>query len=123
MALVSISEAAKLTGKSIKTIYRHLGTGKLSFVLNESGNKCVDISELIRIYGPIKKGNENIIESHMSQAENDKNNILRFEIEHLKQLINEKNKQISIYERTLTLLEDKTKEKPPISKKWWQWFK
>jgi len=123
MALVSISEAAKLTGKSIKTIYRHLGVGKLSFVLNENGNKCVDISELIRIYGPIKKENENVIESNMSHVENNKNNILRIEIEYLKQLINEKNKQISTYERTLTLLEDKTKEKPPISKKWWQWFK
>jgi len=123
MALVNISEAAKLTGKSIKTIYRHLGLGKLSFVLNENGNKCVDISELIRIYGPIKNENKNVIESNMSHIENDKNNILRIEIEHLKQLINEKNKQISAYERTLTLLEDKTKEKPPISKKWWQWFK
>jgi len=46
MAVVSISEAARLTGKSRRTIQRHIGAGKLSKV---AGCDSIDTSELIRV--------------------------------------------------------------------------
>jgi len=46
MAVVSITESVKLTGKSRQTIYRHIRTGKLS----KTGNG-IDTAELIRVYG------------------------------------------------------------------------
>jgi len=51
MAVVSISEAARLTGKSRRTIQRHIGAGKLSKV---AGCDSIDTSDLIRVYGEIK---------------------------------------------------------------------
>jgi hypothetical protein len=53
MAIVSISEAARLTGKSTKTLYRMVSHGKLSVSQDESGVKTVDISELVRVFGEL----------------------------------------------------------------------
>jgi len=50
MAIVSISEAARLTGKTRATIHRHINTGKLSKTKDDTGMAGVDISELIRVY-------------------------------------------------------------------------
>jgi len=50
MAIVSISEAARLTGKTRATIHRHINTGKLSKTKNDTGMIGIDISELIRVY-------------------------------------------------------------------------
>jgi len=50
MAIVSISEAARLTGKTRATIHRHINTGKLSKTKDDTGAIGIDISELIRVY-------------------------------------------------------------------------
>jgi len=58
MAIVSISEAARLTGKSRATLHRHIATGKLSKVLqdNTSGDLSygIDTAELLRVYKTLK---------------------------------------------------------------------
>ena len=48
MALVSISEAARLVGNSRRTIQRDIAAGKLSKCDN---GKKLDTSELLRVYG------------------------------------------------------------------------
>ena len=50
MAIVSISEASRLTGKTRATIHRHINTGKISKTKNDAGATGIDISELIRVY-------------------------------------------------------------------------
>jgi hypothetical protein len=54
MALVTITEASKLTGKARKTLYAHFKQGKLSYRVQVDGTKQVDTSELIRVYGELK---------------------------------------------------------------------
>lgn len=54
MAEVSVSKAARMTGKGRSTIQRHMREGKLSAGRDESGNPVIDVSELIRVYGSIK---------------------------------------------------------------------
>ncbi len=61
MALVSISEAARLTGVSRKTIQRYIDSGKLSATVGGTGGgtgahplRQVEISELIRVFGELK---------------------------------------------------------------------
>lgn len=54
MAEVSVSKAARMTGKGRSTIQRHIKEGKLSVGKGESGNPVIDVSELIRVYGAIK---------------------------------------------------------------------
>ena len=45
------SEAQRITGKSRTTINKHMKGGKLSFELDQEGNKVIQASELIRVYG------------------------------------------------------------------------
>ena len=47
----SISAANRITGKSRTTITKHMRAGKLSFEEDGQGNKLIDASELIRVYG------------------------------------------------------------------------
>ncbi|CAI3959528.1 unnamed protein product, partial [Commensalibacter communis] len=53
MPIVSISEAAELTGKTRRTIQRHVASGKLSRSVASSGQAGIDTSELIRVYGQL----------------------------------------------------------------------
>lgn len=118
MAKVSVAEAAKLTGKSAKTIYRHIETGKLSSSQNNNGSKSIDTSELQRVYGNIKIRNENVMDSQMSELENLNDNqvrqLLQQENEILKKLLNEKESHIDSLKQALVLIEHKVnkQEKP-----------
>jgi hypothetical protein len=47
----SITAAHRITGKSRTTIQKHIKKGKLSYTEDGEGNKLLDASELIRVYG------------------------------------------------------------------------
>lgn len=51
MALVSISEAAKLVRRNRSTIYRDIERGRLSKTVSQDGEAQIDTSELLRTYG------------------------------------------------------------------------
>ncbi|MCR9260430.1 MAG: hypothetical protein NXH95_11950 [Pseudomonadaceae bacterium] len=51
--IVSLAEAAELTGKSRQTIYRKAKKGELSVTTREDNSKGVDTSELERVFGTI----------------------------------------------------------------------
>lgn len=51
MPQYSISAAHRITGKSRTTITKHISTGKLSCSEDGQGNKLIDASELMRVYG------------------------------------------------------------------------
>lgn len=53
MPSVSISDAAKLTGKSRRTLQRHMKIGKLSAGKDSEGAISLDIRELLRVYGTL----------------------------------------------------------------------
>lgn len=55
MALVSISQAAKLAGINRSNFYTsYLNQGKISVVRDERNRPCVDTSELLRVFGSLK---------------------------------------------------------------------
>src|SRR3954468_7042447 len=54
MALVGVTEAARLTGKGRQTIYRAIEAGTLSASRDAHGRATVDIAELERVYGPLQ---------------------------------------------------------------------
>lgn len=116
MAKVSVAEAAKLTGKSVKTIYRHIDTGKLSSSQDDNGSKSIDISELQRVYDNVKVFNENVTNSQMSGSENQidtqMRQLLQQENEMLKKLLDEKENHISSLKQAMLLLEHKKEERP-----------
>lgn len=51
MAKVGAQRAAELTGKSKSTIQRAMNNGKISFDVDSSGRRVIDVSELERVYG------------------------------------------------------------------------
>lgn len=53
MAAVSVSEAARLTGKNRKTIQRAVADGKLSKSQDAAGRVSIDVSELERVFGKL----------------------------------------------------------------------
>jgi len=55
MTKLNLSQAAKVVGKNRVTLWRHINTGKLSAERDRDGNPLVDTSELLRVYGELKK--------------------------------------------------------------------
>jgi len=55
MTKLNLSQAAKAVGKNRVTLWRHINTGKLSAERDRDGNPLVDTSELLRVYGELKK--------------------------------------------------------------------
>lgn len=53
MALVSISEAAKLVRKNRSTLYRDIERGRLSKTVSPDGETQIETSELLRTYGQL----------------------------------------------------------------------
>lgn len=51
MALVSITEAAKLVRRNRSTLYRDIERGRLSKTITPEGETQIDTSELLRTYG------------------------------------------------------------------------
>lgn len=91
MAFISITEAARLTGKSLPTIYRHINTGKLS----QLHDKTIDTAELIRVYGQLR-----INDSQQELSNDSQNELLRVKLELLEiQLQREKETVEDLRER------------------------
>jgi transposase-like protein len=69
MSLVSVSEAARLVGKNRKTLYRAIDTGRLSATTSATGERQVDIAELVRVYGELRHTRHSDTMPQMSQHE------------------------------------------------------
>ena len=54
MATFTISGAARAVGTSRGTIQRAIKSGRLSATTNEQGERVIDLSELLRVFGPLK---------------------------------------------------------------------
>ena len=104
MAYVTIEEAAKLTGKSVQSLYRHVKQGKVS-----KHNDGFDTAELMRVYGALrntndttvnfeKVSNENEIELSMLKRENE---LLRGNIEELRTDKHKLQETIDYFQRQL----------------------
>ena len=51
MPELNLSQAARLYGKSRMTLHRHCGSGRVTSRLSDDGQRLIDLSELIRVYG------------------------------------------------------------------------
>ncbi len=59
MACVSISKAAKLAGVSRSTLYTsYINKGVISVSADGKGRKCIDTSELLRVFGSLQLDSE-----------------------------------------------------------------
>lgn len=130
MSIVSISEAARLTGKARSTIQAHIKTGKISKTTDHhTGNTGIETSELIRVFGNINIQNttcttrsENVAvsqqttgnttdttEHHTSTTTDQNIKILQLKLENdrLKAVLEAKQETIDTLKSALKLLEHK----------------
>lgn len=139
MALVSVTEAARLTGKNRATIHRYIKQGKLSQISDATNTKKVDTSELIRVFGSLIAPSATPLQSdamqHDATPKTDKSvALLQQKIVLLEQLLESKNKElqrqdehIDSLKQAMLLIESKLPPtpEPPTSpaKKLWQFWK
>ena len=133
MAKVSISEAARLTGKSRTTLHRLIKAGELSTCSGVRNAKMVDISELIRVFGDISKpvqGQpfEQVAEQRVTVPPAPSEQMisnLKQEVEHLRKLVSAQESHIDSLKQSLQLLEHKKDMQQPLPPpaKWWQFWK
>lgn len=133
MAKVSISEAARLTGKSRTTLHRLIKTGELSTCAGVRNSKMIDISELIRVFGDISAPSTEQYSEQASEqrvtvpdtANEQMINSLKQEVEHLRTLVSAQESHIDSLKQSLQLLEHKKDMQQPLPPpaKWWQFWK
>ena len=58
MAQFTIAGAARAAGVGRATIQRALKSGRLSATTNEQGERVIDLTELLRVFGPLKQGEQ-----------------------------------------------------------------
>lgn len=127
MAKISISEAARLTGKSRTTLHRLIKTGELSTCHGARNARMVDVSELIRVFGPLEyRASEQAIvqvAGHSDtgiSAQNEQTIAqLRQEVEHLKTLVSAKDSHIDSLRQAMLLIEHTHTGNSP----WWKFWK
>lgn len=94
MAWHSVSQAQILTGKSRRTLYRDMASGRVSYRTNGKGHREFETSELIRVYGePEQSGTDerpSVTQSPGTQNESDmlaEIRALRHEVSELKAMM------------------------------------
>ena len=120
MAKLSISGAAKATGKARTTIQGHVKKGLLSIDVDSTGRKLIDVSELQRVYGKVNFDatgnavNQNVVSQQINTPNNaglvqENTAILNREIELLRQQLEEakerEKKLLGLVEKQTNLLE------------------
>lgn len=141
MALVSISEAARLTGKARSTLHKYIKQGKLSTTTDQNtGNKSIETSELIRVFGKISNssttGSDSVTHelklqketSNTTQSLQIKLQLLEQENAHLKAEKDLLSKNLDDIRQAMLLIESKLPTTPePVAlvptKKPWQFWK
>ena len=54
MTILTMTQAAQKAGISRSTLYRAIRTGRISMVSLPTGKRGVDVTELIRVFGPLQ---------------------------------------------------------------------
>ncbi|HHG8834032.1 TPA: helix-turn-helix domain-containing protein [Klebsiella pneumoniae] len=134
MAIVSISEAARLVKVSRPTIYKMINSGKLSYtsvVKHGKAIKVIDTSELIRVFGSL----DGVIDDVKSDAESTGINsvglhdlqhriaLLEAENDGLKGAVKARDEHIDSLRQAMQLLEHKHEPSSPPHSPWWKFWK
>ena len=124
MLELSLSQAAKLTGKSKSTINRAIKTGKLSATRHEDGSYSIDPAELSRAFSLEPQEG-----SKRHEAEPDGTRLLE-RIEALEAMLNREREIVADLkedrdrwrQQATALLTDQRPVSPPTNR-WWIWRK
>lgn len=140
MAKVSISKAAKLAGVSRTALYKsYINKGLISTSRDESGKKCIDTSEILRVFNELKNDSkglqvdtlENTDTKEKVSTETAKDfeiKLLQSQLEEFKKREQEAQERENWYKKKIDDLTDTMKllEAPKQTQRlpfWWQFWK
>ena len=119
---IPIAEAARLTGRDRKSLYRDIKAGKLSATLGDSGTRQVAVSELLRVYGPFRSDGDTgdspatvaVPQDATPEATALQGRIdaLQTEVEYLRERLADKDKNLDDLRTTIRLLVYKKEPQP-----------
>ena len=119
MTQVSVVEAANLVGRDRKTLYRSIKEGKLSATLSATGQRQVDVTELIRVFGELRdirdSGETVTLPQRETPSETARLSALEAENQQLRERLADKDRHIEDMRNTVRLLEFKKEPRP-----WWK---
>lgn len=123
MALVNITQAAKLAGITRQYLHSHyVKSGLITVSYGADGKPKIDTSEIIRVFGELHVDGKTADNSLHNIAPDiapvllHKNNDMSGELGLMRELLAEKDKRIEDLQKVLLILADKTPKK-----RWW-WF-
>ncbi len=130
MALVNLSEAARLARISRVTLYKkYINTGKLSTTSDDRGRPAVDTSELLRVFGTIytdgSQEDEKILQG-LSPQETEDTERLTAEIARLTAIMERQERELEDAREEISWLrarveaaEQRQLAGPETKRKWW----
>lgn len=122
---LSASQAAKEAGVSVMTITRACKSGRLSYESREGGGYSIDPAELFRVFPP-KQGESSATPKMLNDATHIDNSVLQVEIQMLRELLADKDKQIADarqerdeWRKQASALLTDQRAKPAPASSWW----
>jgi hypothetical protein len=131
MALIGLSEAARIAGKNRTTIFRAMKSGRLSFTVNCAGERQVDVAELERVFpatGAAQPESDNVHTAVLHaqlEAERSKNALLERANDDLRQRLDASEaERRNVHAQLGALLSDKREPLAAERMPWWRrWFR
>ena len=134
MAQLSISAAAKLVGKDRKTLYRLVKDGTLSATQSDSGQRQVETSELLRVFGAFEQMRDTCdsratvaMPQHetpfATPAESARIALLEAELRHARALLEARESHIQDLQQSIRLLAAPQQPAVIEKRRFWVWNK
>lgn len=117
MPLLNLTAASRVAGVGRSTIVRALKSGRLSATTNEQGERVIDTSELVRVFGPLKSDgypNEQAVDSHDRGQNDGVVNLLR---DQLRQSQEREARLLALLEATQQVLRDEQQARRELETK------
>ena len=117
MSVLNFSQASRATGASRSTLYRYIEEGKISVVRLPNGKRGIDVTELERVFGPLrqwdtppkKRGRTDEIQVDAFQDRSEVIELMRQQVELLERELTSAKEEKA---RLLDLLEQRLLESP-----------
>lgn len=129
MAHIGLAEAARITGKNRSTIFRAMKTGRLSFSIDDAGERRIDMAELERVFpATVQRTGEsndapNAVLHAQLDAERRQNALLEREMADLRRRLDASEEERRTVQAQLTALlgaPAKTEVASPVRRGWWR---
>jgi hypothetical protein len=130
MPIVSISEAARLVNRHRKTIQRYVADGRISLSQNVSGERGIDTSELIRVFGIFShddgalahEAESQLVQENIPEGAGENVGALKAEIDGLKAVVDSQRSHIASLESAMLLLGHSVKHSETLTRRWWKFW-